>query len=120
AHGRPQPLPRSMGQISIICWSAGTIETPGALRARGVDFACSPATRRARSRNSSPSEKEYNTGAPPHRQFAPKLEGETCYHGTDSRGQSLATLGGRDGFVCRAYGWPESDWRYFARYSPRQ
>jgi len=40
---------------------------------------CSPATRRARSGNSSPSEKEYNTGDPPHRQFAPKLQAETCY-----------------------------------------
>ena len=56
---------------------------------------------------------------PANRQFAPKLEGETCYGGGDSRGQSLATLGWRDGFVCRTYGWPESDWRYFARYSPR-
>ena len=81
---------------------------------------CGPATRRARSRNSIPSEQEYNTGDPPHRQFAPKLEGETCYGGADSRGRSLATLGWRDGFVCRTYGWPESDWRYFARYSPRQ
>jgi hypothetical protein len=67
-----------------------------------------------------PSEQEYNTGDPPHRQFAPKLESETCYGGADSRGQSLATLGWRDGFVCRTYGWLESDWRYFARYSPRQ
>ena len=67
-----------------------------------------------------PSKQEYNTGDPPHRQFAPKLEGETCYGGADSRGQSLATLGWRDGFMCRTYGWPESDWRYFARYSPRQ
>jgi hypothetical protein len=32
----------------------------------------------------------------------------------------LATSGWRDGFMCRTYGWPESDWRYFARYSPRQ
>jgi magnesium-transporting ATPase (P-type) len=67
-----------------------------------------------------PSEQEYNTGDPPHRQFAPKLESETCYGGADSRGQSLATLGWREGFVCRTYGWLESDWRYFARYSPRQ
>ena len=67
-----------------------------------------------------PGDKASNTGDPPHRQFAPKLESETCYGGADSRGRSLATLGWRDGFVCRTYGWLESDWRYFARYSPRQ
>jgi hypothetical protein len=29
-------------------------------------------------------------------QFAPKLEGKTCYHGADSRGAKLGDLGGRD------------------------
>ena len=60
---------------------AGTIETPEHCPLAASTSPCSPATRRARSRNSSSSEKECNTGDLPHRQIAPKLEGETCYGG---------------------------------------
>ena len=88
----------------------GTVETPGALRGRGVDVAM---LTRDKAQGQGTSEKEYNAGDPPHRQFAAKLEGETCYGGPNSRGQSLATLGWRDGFVCRTYGWPESELEIF-------
>jgi hypothetical protein len=63
---------------------AGTIETPGALRARGVDITiltCDQAR--------TPAPAKRNTT-----QIAPKLEGETCYNGADSRGRAWRPWGG--------------------------